>query len=102
MEKLRIQQAYYEALKQNDYDAIRELHAKFNSLMARSTKSSIIILTYSKRCNHENFNYQLSLATNVLATPNIVQLKKDANKEPSTKEKPYANEEPPVIGINKW
>ena len=35
LEKLNVQQAYYEAVQNNDYDAIRDLMIRYNSLNAK-------------------------------------------------------------------
>lgn len=34
LEKLKLQQAYYEAVRNNDYDSIRELMSRYNDLAA--------------------------------------------------------------------
>lgn len=40
MERLKIQQAYHEALKTNDFDTLRDLYAKYNKLLNSSTKKA--------------------------------------------------------------
>jgi len=39
LEKLKLQQAYYEALKSNDTDSLRDLYMKYSNLISRTNRS---------------------------------------------------------------
>ena len=73
LEKLKIQQAYYEALKNNDSDSLRDLYIKYSSLVSRTNQRS------------------------APSTPAYFDTPITKKKEKPT-EIPYANEEPPEFG----
>ncbi|CAF0814245.1 unnamed protein product [Brachionus calyciflorus] len=71
LERLKIQQAYHEALKTNDFNTLRDLYEKYNKLLSSSSKS-------------------------VKSTPSSTPAYFDTPAKKSSEE-PYANEEPPEI-----
>lgn len=74
LERLKIQQAYQDALKTNDFNALHDLYEKYNRLLD-------------------------SRSAGVKSTPSATPLHFDT---PSFgKEKPYANDEPPNIDLDK-
>jgi hypothetical protein len=38
LERLKVQKSYYDAVKNNNFDALRELYSKYNNLLTPSTK----------------------------------------------------------------
>ena len=77
LEKLRIQEAYYNALKVNDLETLRELYFKYNNLMSHRAA------TESKRKSAGGF------------TPALFDDDPDAAQSEEETKLPYANEEPP-------
>ena len=77
LEKLRIQQAYYEAKKNNDYDTLRDLYSRYNNILNKTSRRA------SQPQTPALFD----------STPGYVQPKKGKETKPA--ETPYANEEPP-------
>jgi protein DGCR14 len=80
LEKFKIQQAYQEALKTNDFTQVRDLYSKYNSTRYDSSRSS----------SSSSYNQTPSLFDTT--TPSLNSKQKRKSKE----EEPYANEEPPV------
>lgn len=83
LERLKVKQAYYEAIKANDYNKIKELHTKYNNLLAKSDPDKSATTTPSMTPRYFDGG----------STPTFVQAKSGKK----TTETPYANEEPPVF-----
>lgn len=75
LERLKIQQAYHDALKSNDFNALHDLYEKYNKLLSSSSRS---------------------VKQSSSATPAFF----DTPAKQSS-ETPYANEEPPNIDTDK-
>jgi len=90
LERLKIKQAYYEALQANDYTKIRELHFRYNNLLAKNNKSdNSTPLLHGNAMTPKYFDGG--------TTPTFVQAKGSEKSKPkSSKETPYSNDEPPL------
>lgn len=83
MEKLKLQQAYYEAVRNNDYDGIRDLMSKYSSIVSSEQTPSQTPAYFD--------------------TPNLQNDFFGSKK--TSKEKPYANSEPPTqinLSVDKY
>ena len=81
LEKHKIQQAYHEAVKANDFNKIKDLHAKYASLVAKQSGHTTGTPLHNQTPKYFDGN----------STPSFIQAKKTGKKG----ETPYANAEPP-------
>jgi protein DGCR14 len=87
LERLKIKQAYYEALQANDYNKIKELHIRYNNLLAKNNNNEKSTpLTQRTPMTPKYFDGG--------TTPTFVQAK---SKSINSNETPYSNEEPPLF-----
>ena len=91
LERLKIKQAYYEALQASDYNKIKELQVRYNNLLAKNNANE-------KSTPLSQKNPMTPKYFDGGTTPTFVQAKgSDKRKTLNSSETPYSNEEPPLF-----